>query len=234
VADGLDDELDGLVLDEEFVRLAPVIELRAHERRTAAIAAAKERAARERRALSVPATPKPPPWWTPVRRKVGVAVAALTALAALMAGLKALGVNQDRPRTAATDATAAAVAGQTDVAGDCVTWPDSEGDFATRIGIEVVDCADEHRLEMLGTVTLEEGPYPTPGRFSELFDERCPALARTHLGHDLDPAGRFAIGGLYPSIDGWRAGDRGLACAVVLRDSPGNDYATYRGAAADG
>jgi hypothetical protein len=85
-----------------------------------------------------------------------------------MGTLKAMGVNQGGPTTGDT-ATGASVGGQACVAGDCITWPDSEGEFSTRVGIEAVPCTGPHRLEMVGTVTLPGGAYPTPAAFGRFF-----------------------------------------------------------------
>ena len=218
--DGFDAEVDGLVLDEAFVRDATIIELRPRH-----ATAPRPRPAQP---------PAPKPFWTPARRAIawraGLGVVVALALAGVMATLKAHGVGQGPETVAPATHVEAGSYGP----GDCVTWPDSESEFATRASPEVVPCDRPHRMEMVGSLRLdEETAYPSGFRMGELVAQHCPPLVRAHLGHDLDPAGRYEIGALHPTIDSWRSGDRALWCAVVLRERtppPDPDYAEFVGA----
>ena len=193
--DELDRELADVVFDARFVRNAEAAEATAAQRAAAAEAARRPTSAR------APAA-KPSPARRPDRRQVLTIAGALVALVvvvAVMATLKSQGVGQGEAPAQTT--AEAGLYGP----GDCITWPETEAAFATIAGTEVVDCADPHRVEITGSVRLDdETQYPDDARFQVLMDQHCAAA----------PDG-FQGWALHPSIDGWRAGDRALWCGFV-------------------
>ena len=107
--------------------------------------------------------------------------------------------------------------------GDCVDWEQG------RVGSSetmVVDCGDEHRLQVAGSIRLDdfEGrrDYPDEEQWDALFEQRCGPVVAEVLGGTLDPFGRWAVGGIRPTADGWADGDRTVWCgAISSAEEPG-------------
>jgi hypothetical protein len=120
-----------------------------------------------------------------------------------------------RRRSGATTTTIFGLMGVNYKRGDCVIWPQTP---AERQQTHQVSCSEPHVIEISGRVdvTGRFDHYPT---FAELnkrvFDIECAAQVESLMGHVLDPNGRFSAGGIYPSEQGWRAGDRTVWCGAT-------------------
>lgn len=111
--------------------------------------------------------------------------------------------------------------------GDCLTWttPDHSD-------LSELDCANKHLFEVTDTIDLsrypgaEFGPnsrWPDSLRLNELREEHCVPAAQRYLNGRFDPRGRYAVGLMYPSNDGWtRSGDRILRCGLQIPGLSGN------------
>ncbi|MGW6335385.1 septum formation family protein [Nocardia rhamnosiphila] len=115
--------------------------------------------------------------------------------------------------------------------GDCLTW--TKPDHSDLVEL---DCADDHLFEVTDTIDLsvypgsEFGPealWPDSLRLTELREEHCVPAAQRYLNGRLDPRGRYAVGLMYPSNDGWiNSGDRILRCGLQVPGLSGNPIAT--------
>ncbi|TXG92380.1 hypothetical protein DW322_03910 [Rhodococcus rhodnii] len=132
---------------------------------------------------------------------------------------------QNRASSAADDEFAATSAG------DCLTWTPSADPEQDRQDVAVVDCSDEHLFEVVAPVDLstypsaEFGPgarFPGAIRLAELRDEHCVDAARTYLDGRLDPQGRFGVGLMFPSENGWADGERTLRCGLQYSGTSGS------------
>jgi hypothetical protein len=151
-------------------------------------------------------------------RRVGVGAAAGAVLAIVVSSvLTAQGItlpgdppNGSRDR-AAFDAPV----------GACLDWTAADaGDART------VDCAQRHLFEVIGTVDLvsDYGPaaaFPTDQAWHGVVQKKCTPRAEEYLSGKFDPFGRFAVGALKPSQQGWRAGDRKLYCGLQVNARSG-------------
>ncbi|WP_280415153.1 septum formation family protein [Nocardia carnea] len=111
--------------------------------------------------------------------------------------------------------------------GDCLTW--TKPDHSDLVEL---DCAEEHLFEVTDTVDLsrypgaEFGPgavWPDSLRLTELREEHCVPAAQRYLNGRFDPRGKYAVGLMYPSNDGWNnSGDRILRCGLQVPGLSGN------------
>lgn len=122
--------------------------------------------------------------------------------------------------------------------GDCLTWtaPDHSD-------LVELDCSDEHLFEVTDTIDLgkypgsefgPDSPWPDSLRLTELREEHCVPAAQQYLGGRFDPQGRYAVGLMYPSAEGWtNSDDRILRCGL---QEPGlsGDPTPKTGRVADG
>ncbi|MGW0181440.1 septum formation family protein [Nocardia sp. NPDC003345] len=105
--------------------------------------------------------------------------------------------------------------------GDCLTW--TKPDHSDLVEL---DCADEHLFEVTDTVDLSQYPgtefgpdavWPDSLRLTELREEHCVPAAQRYLNGRFDPRGKYAVGLMYPSNDGWtNSGDRMLRCGLQV------------------
>ena len=113
--------------------------------------------------------------------------------------------------------------------GDCVTWEAGERFAPTA----VVDCGEPHRVQMAGRIELkddDDAPFPTDSQWDAIYKERCGPVVEKALGGPLDPAGRWAVGGITPSPESWAELDRDVWCgATLVGDGLGNDVALFEG-----
>lgn len=165
--------------------------------------------------------------WAARRRKIFSARTLVVALA--VAGTAAY-VVQQRSKDSGDEIVAETGSGETtdttgdrlearDYApGDCVTWRDDDpGQRATFI----VPCHEEHRIEIAGKVKVPGDTYPADvEEWSGLIMGHCPPVVRAFIGGPIDPDGRYKVGGIYPSREGWNAGDHGLDCGVQSNMGP--------------
>lgn len=79
--------------------------------------------------------------------------------------------------------------------------------------LRVVDCAEPHDAEVVGTFTMPEGDYPGESRLVEKAIERCPAKIRAYAPNiEVTPLNSGFLG---PTAEEWALGDRVVACTVV-------------------
>lgn len=104
-------------------------------------------------------------------------------------------------------------------AGQCVTWS-QEDDRDTRV-TRVVPCDEPHLIEMTKFTRIEGfgAPYPGDAVLDRYADDACEPFLRERLGVPWDPNGRFYPGGVMPTRESWRDGDRDLWCGVEARNS---------------
>ncbi|WP_280402076.1 septum formation family protein [Nocardia carnea] len=123
--------------------------------------------------------------------------------------------------------------------GDCLTW--TKPDHSDLVEL---DCAEEHLFEVTDTIDLSQYPgaefgpdavWPDSLRLTELREEHCVPAAQRYLNGKLDPRGKYAVGLMYPSNDGWtNSGDRMLRCGLQVPGLSGNPLpATGRVAESD-
>lgn len=110
--------------------------------------------------------------------------------------------------------------------GQCVTWQQEELTNVTDIA--VVDCAKEHRFEIMGRHQLSEADYPagtnpaTDLAVQASFKQGlCQQDVLAALAGKFDFNGKFSVGVLLPNQTDWAAGDRTLLCGVQYPDDAG-------------
>ena len=111
--------------------------------------------------------------------------------------------------------------------GDCLTW--TQPDHSDLVEL---DCAEEHLFEVTDTIDLStypgsefgpDAPWPDSLRLTELREEHCVSAANRYLNGQFDPRGKYAVGLMYPSNDGWtNSGDRILRCGLQIPGLSGN------------
>jgi hypothetical protein len=106
--------------------------------------------------------------------------------------------------------------------GDCVAWESSKGTADT----DVVDCDTPHLFQVAGSIDLREvegigRDYPDDGAWQVVTDRDCGPLVTDHLGVPLDPNGRWALGIIHPTQQGWSVGDRTAWCGIQANDVDG-------------
>ena len=171
-----------------------------------------------------------------------VAVGSLAAAGITLAASDDLGqTNEDSSAPAAPDAPlstgsaegpAFAEAGP----GDCLTWTNP-----VEPDLEKADCGADHLFEVAATVDLsvfpnsEFGPkaaIATPARYVQLRDQVCAPAAERYLDGKLDPSGRFTVGLIHPSANGWSQGERSIRCGLQETSVDGTVFSTVRGTVA--
>nr|WP_084483808.1 septum formation family protein [Nocardia anaemiae] len=120
--------------------------------------------------------------------------------------------------------------------GDCLSWSKQDrGDLVK------VACSNKHLFEVAADVDMakypgvEFGPgsrFPDSLRLTELKEEHCTPAVAQYLNGRFDPRGRYVVGLMYPSPDGWKHGDRTLRCGLQFSGSTGTPLPTS-GAAAE-
>jgi Septum formation len=113
--------------------------------------------------------------------------------------------------------------------GSCLDWTAHDG-----ADVHIVDCAQPHLFESVGTMTLDTafGPaaaFPAELAWRAMVQEKCTPLASTFLNDKYDPRGRFTVGALKPSMSGWRNGDRSLRCGLQVVARSGELYRVQGG-----
>lgn len=109
-------------------------------------------------------------------------------------------------------------------AGSCLDWNRPDGS-----DVQQVDCAGAHVFEAVGPVNLTSSfnpaaPFPTDVEWLTIVQEECTPLATTYLDERYDPFGRYTVGALKPSRQGWRNGDRTLHCGLQVVARSGELY----------
>ncbi|MFQ6325583.1 septum formation family protein [Nocardia sp. CWNU-33] len=109
--------------------------------------------------------------------------------------------------------------------GDCLSWtkPD-RGDLVK------VACSNRHLFEVAADIDMSKYPgkefgagsrFPDSLRLTELKEEHCVPAVQQYMSGHFDPRGRYVVGLMYPSPDGWKHGDRTLRCGLQFSGSTG-------------
>ncbi|WP_328389803.1 septum formation family protein [Nocardia sp. NBC_00416] len=111
--------------------------------------------------------------------------------------------------------------------GDCLTWTKPDHSDLVELG-----CSEEHLFEVTDTIDLSEypgsefgpgAPWPDSLRLTELREEHCVPAAARYLNGRFDSRGKYAVGLMYPSNDGWvNSSDRILRCGLQVPGLSGN------------
>ncbi|MGN2634890.1 septum formation family protein [Nocardia takedensis] len=109
--------------------------------------------------------------------------------------------------------------------GDCLSWTKND-----RSDLVKVDCSAKHLFEVAADIDMSKYPgvefgpgsrFPDSLRLTELKQEHCDPAVQEYTGGRFDPRGRYVVGLMYPSPDGWKNGDRTLRCGVQYSGSSG-------------
>lgn len=158
----------------------------------------------------------------------GLLAVAVGAVAAAMVTLFVTGFDNDSGLEAHNPAEPAAVRDAefgTAAAGDCLSWTTPD-----RSDLVKVDCASKHLFEVAAEVDMsrypgeEFGPgsrFPDSLRLTELKEEHCVPAVQKYMNGRFDPRGRYVVGLMYPSPDGWQHGDRTLRCGLQVAATAG-------------
>ncbi|RBO91760.1 septum formation family protein [Nocardia puris] len=113
----------------------------------------------------------------------------------------------------------------TAAAGDCLSWTKPD-----RSDLVKVACETRHMFEVAAEIDMsrypgvEFGPgsrFPDSLRLTELKEEHCTPAVQRYMGGKFDPRGRYVVGLMYPSPEGWKNGDRTLRCGLQFSASTG-------------
>ncbi|MEU6832919.1 septum formation family protein [Nocardia beijingensis] len=109
--------------------------------------------------------------------------------------------------------------------GDCLSWTRPD-----RSDLVKVNCSSKHMFEVAADIDMsrypgkEFGPgsrFPDSLRLTELKEEHCVPAVQKYMSGRFDPRGKYIVGLMYPSPDGWQHGDRTLRCGLQIAASAG-------------
>nr|WP_067786513.1 septum formation family protein [Nocardia amikacinitolerans] len=109
--------------------------------------------------------------------------------------------------------------------GDCLSWTKPD-----RSDLVKVSCGSRHLFEVAADIDMsrypgvEFGPgsrFPDSLRLTELKEEHCVPAVQQYMNGKFDPRGRYVVGLMYPSPEGWKNGDRTLRCGLQFSGSTG-------------
>ena len=167
-------------------------------------------------------------------------VATILAAVAVIAGCT--GTQQDGGPSVTEESTSATAAPLVELLdrvkiGDCLNWSAGIPDEA-----EVVDCAGDHRFEVVEVTDLstfpggEYGPDaapPSANRIQQISQEHCSPAVQRYLGARFDPNSRFTVTMLWSGDEVWRdSGERRMLCGLQL-PGPNNEQSAFQGRVAD-
>ncbi|MEU7630086.1 septum formation family protein [Nocardia sp. NPDC049220] len=159
--------------------------------------------------------------WGLLAVAVGAVIAALLTL--FVTGFDAKGLEVHNPGAPAQ--TVLDKEFGTAAKGDCLSWTKSD-----RSDLVKVNCASKHLFEVAADIDMsrypgkEFGPgsrFPDSLRLTELKEEHCVPAVQGYLAGRFDPRGKYIVGLMYPSPDGWQHGDRTLRCGLQVAASVG-------------
>ncbi|MFC9893158.1 septum formation family protein [Nocardia sp. NPDC127579] len=110
-------------------------------------------------------------------------------------------------------------------AGDCLSWTKPD-----RSDLVKVACSSKHLFEVAADIDMSKYPgvefgsgsrFPDSLRLTELKEEHCVPAVQQYMQGKFDPRGRYVVGLMYPSPDGWKHGDRTLRCGLQFSGSTG-------------
>lgn len=101
--------------------------------------------------------------------------------------------------------------------GHCYRW-DATTDFAH---VDDVTCDGPHLFEAVAdqaiTIVAEfplGASYPPEDQWDEIDKRYCQQPVEKFLGYPVDPYGRFSVGAIRPTQDGWQTADRDVHCGL--------------------
>ncbi|MEV0356034.1 septum formation family protein [Nocardia sp. NPDC050697] len=170
----------------------------------------------------------------------GLLAVAVGAVAAALVTLFVTGFDNETGLEAHNPAAPAGVrdaAFGTAAAGDCLTWSTTD-----RSDLVKVSCDGKHLFEVAAEVDMSRYPgrefapgsrFPDSLRLTELKEEHCVPAVQKYMDGRFDPRGRYVVGLMYPSADGWQAGDRTLRCGLQVAAATGTPTTSGSAAAQD-
>lgn len=128
--------------------------------------------------------------------------------------------------TTSSTSTTIALTNVSQTPGDCLTWDQALGGPDTRRS-ETIPCEAEHLLEVSSAYEIDGSPYgpdgPTEAEWDAVRDGECLRRAEELLGYRLDLRGRFQPSMIVPLPPGWRVGDRTVVCGIQAFRPSRND-----------
>ncbi|GAA5047084.1 septum formation family protein [Nocardia callitridis] len=118
----------------------------------------------------------------------------------------------------------------TAASGDCLSWTKPD-----RSDLVKVNCETQHMFEVAADIDMSRypgkefgpsSPFPDSLRLTELKEEHCVPAVQQYMGGTFDPRGRYVVGLMYPSADGWQHGDRTLRCGLQWSANAGTPATT--------
>jgi hypothetical protein len=104
--------------------------------------------------------------------------------------------------------------------GDCWDLKDPSVDQIDNVTAR--PCGEAHQYEVFSIPTMGAGDYPAEAAFTDYVSATCVPEFETFVGTAYD-ASTLDIFWLYPSSEGWAAGDHAIACSVF---DPASDRVT--------
>jgi hypothetical protein len=96
--------------------------------------------------------------------------------------------------------------------GECVDALVPDGEEVT--DLPVIDCAQEHLGEVVGTIDVPDADtWPGQAAHEEQAATDCDPLFTTYVGRSYQES-RLEMSYLYPTESSWAAGDRQIVCIV--------------------
>ncbi|HEX2849508.1 MAG TPA: septum formation family protein [Acidimicrobiales bacterium] len=228
------DDIDGIVLDDDFVKAAVITESELERRRRARAADERVAEARRREALRRPIAvrhdldhqaARRDARRRELRRRWLIGTACLAGFALLVAGFFSLPGDDPTGSVRAGSAALPAPGGATLVGevyspGDCVAIAPNQETGPEARQTEVVPCSKPHLFEVVGPADIAATDYPTSAEWDAAVASRCTPLVTKVLGHPLSPDSRFVIDALTPTAASWANGaDHVMWCTLHPRDA---------------
>ena len=121
------------------------------------------------------------------------------------------------------------VAASNYASGSCVVW--GQGKNTNDTTTEAVPCTSPHYDEIAAKLVLTDYPlgaaYPSADDWIQLVQTHCGSPDASYLGARVDPAGKFAVGGLYALPNDWTKGKRTLFCTIVTQGEAQSGAGVY-------
>ena len=104
--------------------------------------------------------------------------------------------------------------------GDCFDLPPEVVTATVLKEVQHRPCSTAHSAELLfvGSVQGANDEYPTVPQFLAFVKAECSPAYRDYTGREYDTDLTYEMKMLWPTADGWAAGDRALRCFVVRAD----------------
>ena len=102
--------------------------------------------------------------------------------------------------------------------GECFAQPSTTTDITE---VQRRPCADAHDAEVFAVLTHPAGSdvaYPIISGVDDFVEEQCVPLFKTYTGLDIDGQDELDMGWFWPTLQGWRDGDREVTCYLTARE----------------